>query len=187
MLQGSLIAKRYAKALFDLALEMNVIEDVKNDMELVQSVCDSNSEFNRMLKSPVIRSDKKQKVIEGIFKGKISDLSLRYLSIITRKKREDMLKQIAGEYIIAYKKFKNIFTIHFESVVEISDVLRKQVIALLEERTKANIELNEEIKKELVGGFVLKYDDYKYDASIAYMLRRLKKEAAEVNLYKREL
>lgn len=184
---GSLIAKRYAKALFDLSLEMNVVEDVKTDMELVQSVCETNNEFNRMLKSPVIRSDKKQKVIEAIFKGKISDLSLRYLGIITRKRREDMMKLIAGEYIVAYKKFKNIFTIHFESVVEISDDLRKQVIALLEDRTQANVELVEGIRKDLLGGFVLKYDDYKYDASIAYMLRRLKKEAAEVNLYKREI
>lgn len=184
---GSLIAKRYAKALFDLSLELNVIEDTKADMELLLSVCESNSDFNNMLKSPVIRSEKKQKVIGAIFKGKISDLSLRYLTIITRKKREDMVKQIAEEYIIAYKKFKNIFTIHFESVVEISDGLRKQVIALLEDRTKANIELIEELRKELIGGFVLKYDDYKYDASIAYMLRRLKKSSAEVNLYKREI
>ena len=103
-------------------------------------------------------------------------LSLRYLDIITRKKRESYIKQIADEYILAYKKFKNIFTIQFESVSVISDDIRKQVIALLEDQTKANIELIEEIKKELVGGFVLKYDDYKYDASISYMLKRLKKE-----------
>lgn len=184
---GSLIAKRYAKALFDLSLELNVIEDTKADMELVLSVCESNNDFNQLLRSPVIRSDKKQKVIDSIFEGKISKLSLRYLDIITRKKRESYIKQIADEYILAYKKFKNIFTIQFESVSVISDDIRKQVIALLEDQTKANIELIEEIKKELVGGFVLKYNDYKYDASISYMLKRLKKSAAEVNLYKREI
>ena len=184
---GSLIAKRYAKALFDLSLELNVIEDTKADMELIISVCDSNDDFNQLLRSPVIRSDKKQKVIDAIFEGKISKLSLRYLDIITRKKRESFIKQIAEEYILAYKKFKNIFTIHFESVSVISDDIRKKVISLLELQTKANIELIEEVKKELVGGFVLKYNDYKYDASIAYMLKRLKKSAAEVNLYKREI
>ena len=184
---GSLIAKRYAKALFDLSLELNVIEDIRADMELIKSVCESNNDFNRLLVSPVIRTEKKQKVITAIFEGKINDLSLRYLNIITRKKRESFIKQIAEEYIVNYKKFKNIFTIHFESVTEISADLRKKVIQLLEDRTGANIELVEEINKELIGGFVLKYDDFKYDASIEYMLRRLKKESAEVNLYKREL
>lgn len=184
---GSLIAKRYAKALFDLSLELNVIEDSKVDMELILSVCESNKDFNQLLISPVIRAEKKQKVFNAIFKGKISDMSLRYLDIITRKKRENYIKQIAEEYILAYKKFKNIFTIHFQSATEISDDIRKKVIALLEDQTKANIEMVEEIKKELVGGFVLKYNDYKYDASIAYMLKRLKKSSAEVNLYKREI
>ena len=184
---GSLIAKRYAKALFDLSLELNVIEDVKKDMELILSVCRSNRDFNQLLASPVIHAEKKQKVITAIFKGKVSDLSLRYLNIITRKRRESFIKQIAEEYIIAYKKFKNIITIHFESVAGISDDLRKKVVKLLEDRTKANIEMVEEINEELIGGFVLKYDDFKYDASINYMLRKLKKESAEVNLYKREL
>lgn len=184
---GSLIAKRYAKALFDLSLELEVIEDIRNDMELIMSVCESNRDFVQLLASPVIHAEKKQKVIGAIFKGKIGDLSLRYLNIITRKKRESFIKQIAEEYIVAYKKFKNIFTVYFESATEISDDLRKKVIKLLEDQTKANIEMIEEIKEELVGGFVLKYNDYKYDASIDYMLRRLKKSSAEVNLYKREI
>ena len=186
-MSGSLIAKRYAKALFDLSLELNVIEETKADMELIISVYESSKDFKQLLKSPVIRSEKKQKVINSIFSGKISELSLRFLNIITGKKREGLIKLIAEEYIIAYKKFKNIFTIHFESVTELSDDVRKRVIKLLEDRTNATIELIEEINKELIGGFVLKYNDFKYDASIDYLLRRLKKSSAEVNLYKREI
>ena len=183
---GSLIAKRYAKALFDLSLEMNVVEDTRNDMELIFDVCRSNKDFMQLLKSPVIHTEKKQNVIKAIFRDKISELSLRYLDIITRKKRESYIKQIAEEYILAYKKFKNIFTVHFESAKAISEDIRKAVIALLEDQTKATVELLEEVREELVGGFVLSYNDYKYDASIAYQLKKLKKESAEINLYVRE-
>ena len=114
-------------------------------------------------------------------------MSMRYLDIITRKKRESFIKQIAEEYIFAYKKFKNIFTIYFESATAITAEIRKKVIELLEEQTGGSIELIEDVKKELVGGFVLNYDDYRYDASIAYQLKKLKKESAEINLYVREL
>ena len=58
---------------------------------------------------------------------------------------------------------------------------------LLEKQTGSTVELIEDVKKELIGGFVLDYSDYKYDASIAYQLKKLKKQSAEVNLYIREL
>ena len=182
---GTLIAKRYAKALFDFSMEMNAIEETKADMEFILSVCASNKDFLQLLRSPVIRTEKKQKVINAIFEKKITNLSLRYLNIIARKKRENLIKPIAEEYIISYKKFKNIFTVHFESANAVSADIRKRVIALLEDQTKATIELIEEVKKELVGGFVLSYNDYRYDASIAYQLKLLKKSSAEINLYKR--
>ncbi|MEN8224676.1 MAG: ATP synthase F1 subunit delta [Bacteroidota bacterium] len=184
---SSLIAQRYAKAIFELALEMNVVEEVKADMELISSVSSSSKDFVLLLKSPVIRAEKKIKVMEALFKNKISDLSMRYLTIITRKKRESFLMSISEEFINIYKKFKNIITIHFESAEAISDELRNKIVTLLEDQTKGTIEMNEKVKKELVGGFVISYDDYKYDASIAYQLRKLKKSAAEINFYIREL
>lgn len=179
----SLIAQRYAKAVFDLALEMNQVEEVRQDMELLISVCTENKDFMQLLKSPVIKSDKKVKIIQALFKDKVSDISLRFMLIITRKRREKFIQDIAGEFVETYKKFKNIFTIHFASASKISDELRERVIALMEEQTQGSIDLKEEVKEELIGGFVLSYDDYKYDASIAYQLRKLKKNAAEINLY----
>ena len=141
----------------------------------------------QLLKSPVIRADKKQKVIRAIFEGKISKLSMRYLDIITRKKREIYIPSIAREYLTDYKKFKNIITVHFTSAKAINDNLRKKVVELLEKQTSSTVELIENVKKELIGGFVLDYNNYKYDASIAYQLKKLKKQSAEVNLYIREI
>lgn len=179
----TLIAKRYAKAIFDLALELNVVEDTRADMELVMSVRSSNKDFVLLLKSPVVKPDKKMKIMKLVFSEKISELSMRFLLLITRKRREKFIFTIAEEFIEIYKKFKNIFTLHFESAKALNDDLRKQIIALMEEQTGGTIDLREEVDKELIGGFVMKYDDLKYDASIAYQLRKLKKSAAEINLY----
>lgn len=184
---NSLIAKRYAKALFELALEMDVLEEVKNDMELIRSICISNQDFRQLLKSPIIRPEKKLNVLEAVFKGQVCELSMRYFSLLTRKRREMILLDISNEFIAIYKKFKNIFTIELQSAQEISEGSRKELITLLERQTKGSIELVEEIKKELIGGFVMSYDDYNYDASISFLLRRMKKAAAEVNLYKKKI
>lgn len=186
-MQYSLIAQRYAKSVFDLALELKTEEAVKTDMELVLSVCHSNKDFILLLTSPVVRTDKKQKILDALFKEKVCELTMRFLNIITRKKREKYIGNIAEEYIQLYKKFKNIITVRFESAQPINDAIRQKVIKLMEDQTKGTIELIEEVKKELIGGFVLNYDGNKYDASIACQLQKLKKSAAETNLYIREI
>ncbi len=182
-MHNTIIAQRYAKAVFELALEMNLLEEIKADMELISSVCADNKDFIRMLNSPVIRTDKKIKILKSVFEKEISDISMRYLVIITRKMREKFIRDIADEFLSIYKKFKNIFTVHFASAREISDEIRQKVVKLLEDQTKGNIELVEEVKEDLIGGFVMNYDDYKYDASIAYQLKKLRHNAAEINLY----
>jgi F-type H+-transporting ATPase subunit delta len=186
-MQYSLIAQRYAKSVFDLALELKMEEAVKTDMELVLSVCRSNKDFMLLLTSPVIRTDKKEKILHTLFNDKVCELTMRFLNIITRKKREKYIGNIAEEYIQIYKKFKNIITVRFESAQPISDAIRKKIIRLMEEQTHGTIELIEDVKKELIGGFVLNYEGYKYDASIACQLQKLKKSAAETNLYIREI
>ncbi|MCK4991258.1 MAG: F0F1 ATP synthase subunit delta, partial [Bacteroidales bacterium] len=82
-MHNTIIAQRYAKAVFELALEMNLLEEIKADMELISSVCADNKSFIRMLNSPVIRTDIKIKILKSVFEKEISDLSMRYLVIIT--------------------------------------------------------------------------------------------------------
>ena len=53
------VALRYAKSLISLALERQILEQIKDDMQTVKSVYDENREFRNMLKSPIVKSDKK--------------------------------------------------------------------------------------------------------------------------------
>ena len=56
------VAQRYAKSLISLAEERQVLEQVKEDMVIIKSVCEENRDFNNMLKSPVVKTDKKSKL-----------------------------------------------------------------------------------------------------------------------------
>ena len=65
------LAIRYAKALLELALEKKIEDKVKGDMQLVSEICESNRDFRRMLSNPVINAEKKESIINEIFKNKI--------------------------------------------------------------------------------------------------------------------
>jgi F-type H+-transporting ATPase subunit delta len=59
------------------------------------------------------------------------------------------------------------------------------MVTLMKNYTKKEIELVEEIKEELIGGFVLQWDDKQYDASILSQINKMKRELAELNLYQK--
>ncbi|MCF8234823.1 MAG: ATP synthase F1 subunit delta [Bacteroidales bacterium] len=185
-MRRSRIGTRYAKALFELALEKNILEQVKKDMELVMKTISESKELKLFLKSPVIYPEKKSTIITAILKDHVNELSLKFVLLITKNRRETYIENIAQAFINQYKKYKNIITTILQTAVKINDDIHRQVIDLLKEQTKGEIDLIEEIKEDLIGGFVLKFDGYKYDASISKQLADLKKDF-KVNLYKSKI
>ncbi|MCF8368102.1 MAG: ATP synthase F1 subunit delta [Bacteroidales bacterium] len=176
------VANRYAKALFELSLEMEILEEIRKDAVLITSVCDQNRDFVAMLNSPVIKDAKKLSILSAIFEKKINKLTYKFLVIITKNKREKLIAEICRQFVIIYREFKNIITAHLETAHEIEPSTRKDLLTLLEDQTKADIELSEEVREELIGGFILSFDNKQYDASIMRQIKNLRKEF-DVNLY----
>jgi F-type H+-transporting ATPase subunit delta len=178
------LAKRYARALLELALEKGNETKVREDMHLVSDVCESNRDFRRLLLKPGINSDKKQSIIKEIFGKIIQELSMSFLLLIASKRREVFIDEIAKNYIGIYMENKGIKTATIETVVKIDDDTKEAIIKLLAERTKNKIEVVEVINVNLVGGFKLTFDNKQYDTSIQNEIRKLRKEF-QVNIYEK--
>jgi F-type H+-transporting ATPase subunit delta len=176
------IAGRYAKALFELAGEQNLLEAVHNDMVQLKNICESNKDFRHLLESPIISQGKKTAVFKAVFFDNINLMSYRFLEIIIKKRREVLVAEIAQEFINLYNDFLNIKTVVLKTAIKANDVLVVQLKNILQEQLKANIEMVETVNPNLVGGFVLTYEDKQYDASIRRNINRLKKEY-NINIY----
>lgn len=167
-----------------MAIDIKMLDQTTKDMELVISVCKENKDFRLLLQSPIINSKKKIAIINALFEKHLQKISLHFLLIITNKRREAYLESIAKEFINLYKKYKNIITTYLKTVVKIDDDIKNKILDLMKKQTGGEIELIEEIKEELLGGFVLDFGDNKYDASILKQIEDLKKEF-NINLYEK--
>ncbi|MFM7218101.1 MAG: ATP synthase F1 subunit delta [Bacteroidota bacterium] len=171
------VAKRYAKSLIDLSREKGVLDAVNDDMTLLVSVCEANRDLALLLGNPIISADKKLSVLKAVFgNGRVSELSLAFFDIITRKGRESHLVGIAKEFVSQYKKSKGIETAVVTTAAGLDDNLRKEVYRTVRESMKSEVELVEKVDKDLIGGFVLRVGDKLYDASVASELRKLARE-----------
>ncbi len=169
------IAVRYSKALFALAEEKGILEEVQTDIALLKSVYETESEFVRFLEFPALASNKKIETFNILFDGKMNKTTLEFLKLVTKNRRESYLYLISLEFQRQYKIKKGIKTVTFTSVSEISDSVRKIIRELLLEKYGSQIEILEQTNKDLIGGYVLRVDDDQYDASVAKQLEKIKR------------
>lgn len=171
-----IVANRYAKSLMELAIESKQLDAVRGDMKTIEQVCAQNREFELFLNSPVIKTDKKIVVLNTLFKGKISDLTLSFLNLITSKHRESFIHAIAAAFDEQYKTNKNIFTAVVTSASGLDAATKLKVTELIKSQMNGEVELREKIDPNTIGGFILRIGDKQIDKTVARQLSNLKKE-----------
>lgn len=181
-MKNSLVKHRYAKSLLDLALDLNQVEEVHADMKHLLESASENRDLTLMLRSPIIKPDDKIAVLTKVFENKMSNLSMQFLTLLAKKKREELLLEIADKFLSLYKDHKGIKTAYLSTARPLNDDVRKRVITRLSAETGAEVELNELIDDSLIGGFVLRMDDKQIDASMRGALNKIAREFEE-NLY----
>tara|TARA_B110001452_G_scaffold249145_1_gene236475 strand:- start:1638 stop:2195 length:558 start_codon:yes stop_codon:yes gene_type:complete len=173
---------RYAKSLLTLSNELNKLEEVYTDMRFLRELCSDSKEFLMLLKSPIIKVDLKLSVLNKILNKNISDLSMSFIELVTKKKRESLLKDIANDFLNLYNVEKNITPVVLTTAVKIDDVLRKEVLSFIKKQGKENIELVEKVDASIVGGAIIKMGDKQLDTSVSSKIKLLK-QTFNKNLY----
>jgi len=177
------LASRYAKSLIDMAVEQNVLEDTLKDVQLIDATLRANRELTVVLNSPVIKSDKKDAIIEAVFTTHLTKLTRAFIKLLTLKGREANLGEMATAFMEQYRTLKNISQVRLVTAASVSteflESIRAKVAAALPGQ---QIEMTTEVKPELIGGFQLEMGDKLVDASIRRDLNDIKKQFLE-NLY----
>ncbi len=171
------IASRYAKSLLDLAQEQDKVDKILEEVKAFKKAAEQR-DFQLLLKSPIVKSDKKQAIIKAIFGGKFDELTMTFLDVVTRKGREQYLPAIADQYIAQYKTLNNITTVKVTTAEPLEatslSIIKAQLMG--SDSTNDNIEIETAVNPDLIGGFVIEFDDKLYDASVAHKLDLLRKE-----------
>ena len=171
------LATRYAKSLIDLAIERDQLEKIFADMQWLQQVCKQSRDFSNLLKSPIIKPDKKQRVVEAVLKGNVSEVTSLFVRLLIAKGRESNLPEIITAFINQYKEHKNIYTVKLTTATALNDDLKNAIIDQVRKTSEMqNIELESAVNEDLIGGFVLQAGDKLIDASVAYDLKQIARQ-----------
>lgn len=170
------IAFRYAKSLLDLSIEKGNLEQVHADMQLFSSVCEANRDFVLLLRNPIVSHQKKLGVLENVFKSKVDDMTLQFFRIITIKGREMYLPQVALGFHQQYNSYKGIEHAIITTSIPLNETIKAEVVKLVKEVSNKEVELEERLDENLIGGFILRVGDKQIDESIQSKLRLLRQQ-----------
>jgi F-type H+-transporting ATPase subunit delta len=166
-------ASRYAKALLELAIEKNRIDQVTSDISTLLQANNETKEFQLFLDSPVINAEKKNSIFKVLF-PKFDEITTLFIELITKNGREAMIPQIANSFEAQLKAHKGIVPVTLISAQALDSKTKETIIAKVQSTIKGILEVTEEIDASLIGGFVVKIGDNRIDASVANQLENLK-------------
>lgn len=176
------LSGRYAKSLIDLATEKNCISEIFNDAVNYNEVA-KNGDFNFMVKSPIIKGDKKIEIFNDLFAKSMNPLTLAFCKIVINKGREAYLDEIMDQVRAQINIIREVTSVKFTSATPITEDMVQSVKTIIKQKSNLkNIELTTQVNPDLVGGFIIEYEDKLFDASIAHDLKALKKQFLD-NLY----
>lgn len=168
------VSLRYARAIFDLAMEQNMAKQVYDDFALISETVRQTHELVVFIENPVIKPHKKIAVFEEMFKAKISQSTMKLLNTITEKGREILILNISKQYEKIYNQAFNRLPVNIVTASELDAQHKEQLLKKLADAFGKEILPTFTVDKSIIGGIKFHVADKIIDSSVKNKLDKLK-------------
>jgi F-type H+-transporting ATPase subunit delta len=162
-----MIAARYASALFDIADERHVLDQVATDLETLKGLLAGSAELRGALRNPTYDSQQQGKAIAEI--GKAADLSqiiLNFLGVLAKNRRLFAIEAVADAFLADLARRRGQMTVDVTSAQPLTDEQSARLTEKLNQTLAAKVRINAKIDPSLLGGLVVKIGSQLIDSSI---------------------
>jgi F-type H+-transporting ATPase subunit delta len=175
-LNESKISVRYAKALFSSAVERNLLDVVKNDVDFLLQLLHTQPRLKELLSSPVVKAKEKGGFLDKIFSNQFQQLTMDFLHLLLKNNREVYLLEMCLNFQSLYSKLTGIKSAKLTTAIELDTAQLQQFNQLIQIHFGSKAEVLTTVDENLLGGFILKVEDQQLDASVSTQLKKMRRE-----------
>jgi F-type H+-transporting ATPase subunit delta len=172
-----LLPRRYAKALYKLAVERNCDAEMYGYMQRIVSAYAASPALQQTIANPFVDAATKTQLLQSAA-GTGTDTSATladFIKLLVNNRRIDLARLIALAYLQIYRNANNIYSVEIVSAAQLSDADAKRLRALIDRHLNgATAEYSYTINPDLIGGFVVNIDSERLDASVKNELEQLR-------------
>jgi len=178
-MSDSMVARRYALALYEEAESAGRAEAVTAGVEAVRESLAGSRELERLFASPAVPAERKEAVLERLFEGRVDPLLVRLMRMLVRKGREAELPSVVRAYAALRDERLGLTEAHVRTALPLDPGDAAALTAALERTTGRKVRLRIEVEPELLGGLVVRVGDTVYDGSARHQLEQLRAQFAQ--------
>ena len=178
----SVVSKRYARALLQIAKESDILEEIVYDLEIVAMELTRERKMGQLMKSAQINKEEKKEIIQRIFGKEINTHLNHFLMVLIDKNRFSELKSIYVDFKEGYLKEKNILEASIFSAIKLTNEHLHKLQEKLEKRTGKKVVVKNDIDESIIGGLIIYIGGQVIDGSIRNQLQQLRNKLQETGL-----
>ena len=178
-MNASIIAHRYAVALYEYAAEKSADQIIYQDVNLVREQLATSKKATTFMNSPNIKISAKKLLLNEVFGSFINADTLNFLQFVIDQQRQSLLDDILRIYEDIYRKKHNIFSVELTTASKLSESEQLHFRQMIASKLNGIVDLKIDTNPELIGGSIVRIDDKLLDTSIKGQLRRSEKQLSE--------
>lgn len=174
-MKNQVIAKRYAKAIFEIALEEGRVEEYYQELKDVLALFKEVPDFERVLATPIYPDEVKVRTVEMVAdKAGMSPIVKRFLEVLVEKQRVPYLEDVVAVYGKLMDEHVNVARAQVSAAVELDETTLELIAESLSKIVGKRVIVEFHQDPDLIGGVVAKIGDLVLDGSVRTQLKNIK-------------
>ena len=170
------VAGRYARALFELALDAKSVDAVKADIEKFAAMIAESADLNRLVRSPVFGAEERSRALAAVLaKAEIGGLASNFLMFVTANRRLFAVGDMIRDFRKLVARWKGEVTAEVTAAEKLSDAHLEAIKSTLKSITgEKSVDLHVKIDPAIIGGLTVKLGSRMVDSSLRTKLNAIK-------------
>ncbi|WP_339251923.1 F0F1 ATP synthase subunit delta [Sporosarcina sp. FSL W8-0480] len=175
-MSNSVVAERYASALFELALQQGLTATIQEELQELKKAFRDNEGLGQLLSSPKLSVAKKKELITDIFKG-VNPIVMNTLFVLLDAKRLNEVENVCDEFHQLANDAAGVAEAKVYSTRPLTELETNSISAAFAKKVgKQSLRIENIIDPSLIGGIRLQIGNQIYDSSLSAKLEKLQRE-----------
>ncbi|MEX2137319.1 MAG: ATP synthase F1 subunit delta [Chloroflexota bacterium] len=166
-------ARRYAEAAFQIGRADGTLDAWERDMATIGATM-RHPELRRLLQHPAIPFAEKERVLRAVMGHGVATEPINLVLLMVRRGRPGAIDGMIARFTELLRRERGTVLAEVRTALPLDEGQRAEVAARLRGLTGSQVEINESVDPDLIGGIAVRIGDRLYDASVRSRLERLR-------------
>jgi F-type H+-transporting ATPase subunit delta len=173
-LKENVLAKRYAKALFEISNERRILDNVRKDIAFFDENLRGNSDLRLFLHSKGISKKEKIATIEKLLQDRVSNVFFNFITLLLKKNRASLFSTVVLEFDKLTDRHNKRVRATAHSAVPLDPDALSKIKLFLDREFDADVHIKNRTDPSILGGVIVDVGGQVYNGSLQSQLFRLR-------------